>query len=317
MLRRTLLAGLAAPAIACAQGFDRPLRIVVPNAPGGTSDILARLIAEPLGRALGQPIVVENRTGAGGNIGADLVAKSAPDGSNMIILDVSVLETYPSLFAHLPFDPERDLAPVQMLIYAPYVLAVSNRMPVRDAAGLAAYAKAHAGAVSAANAGAGTLTHIVALSLGAHWGAELIHVPYRGGAPGLLAVASGEADFTMSGATQSLPYVLNGQMRGIAVSGTHRLTAVPELPTFAELGWPLPDSGTWQGLLVQGSTPPAIVGRLETVVRQVLEAPALRARIAELGGEVRTEGAESFRQQLRAATATLGGIIRANNIRMD
>ena len=321
MRRRDLLAGaaaapLAAPAVR-AQGFDRTLRIVVPNAPGGTSDILARLIAAPLGRALGQNVVVENRASAGGNIGADLVAKSPPDGHTMLLLDVSVLATNPFLFARLPFDVERDLAPVQMLIYAPYILAVVNRLPVRDAAGLVAHAKANPGRLNAANSGTGTLSHIVALSLAAAWGTEMTSVPYRGGAPALLAVASGEADLTMAGATQSQPYVTGGQMRGVAVSGPRRLPAVPDLPTFRELGWPQPDSGTWQGLLVQGGTPPATVARLEAEVRKVLEEPALRARIAELGGEVQADGAEAFRRRLRADTESLGRIIRDNNIRVD
>ena len=321
MQRRHLLAaaaaGLAAPAIARAQGFDHPLRVIVPNAPGGTSDILARLIAEPLGRALGQNVIVENRAGAGGNIGADAVAKSPPDGHTMLLLDVSVLATNPSLFARLPFDVERDLAPVQMLIYAPYILAVSNRLPVKDAAGLVAHAKANRGALNAANSGAGTLSHIVPLSLASAWGTEMTHVPYRGGAPALLAVASGEADLTVAGATQSQPYVTNGQMRGVAVSGPKRFTNLPDLPTFRELGWPLPDSGTWQGLLVQGKTPKPVVERLEFELRKVLEEPAIRARIAELGGEVRADGAEAFRRRLRADTEQLGAIIRANNIRLD
>ena len=318
--RRNLLAGaglLAAPATARAQAFDRTLRIVVPNAPGGTSDILARLIAEPLGRALGQNVIVENRAGAGGNIGADAVAKSPPDGHTMLLLDVSVLATNPSLFARLPFDVERDLAPVQMLIYAPYILAVSNRLPVKDAAGLVAYARANRGALNAANSGAGTLSHIVPLSLASAWGTEMTHVPYRGGAPALLAVASGEADLTVAGATQSQPYVVNGQMRGIAVSGPKRFASLPDLPTFRELGWPLPDSGTWQGLLVQGKTPKPVVERLEAELRKVLDEPAVRARIAELGGEVQADGAEAFRRRLRADTEQLGAIIRANNIRLD
>ncbi len=318
--RRNLLAGaglLAAPATARAQAFDRTLRIVVPNAPGGTSDILARLIAEPLGRALGQNVIVENRAGAGGNIGADAVAKSPPDGHTMLLLDTSVLATNPSLFARLPFDVERDLAPVQMLIYAPYILAVSNRLPVKDAAGLVAYAKANRGALNAANSGAGTLSHIVPLSLASAWGTEMTHVPYRGGAPALLAVASGEADLTVVGATQSQPYVANGQMRGIAVSGPKRFASLPDLPTFRELGWPLPDSGTWQGLLVQGKTPKPVVERLGSELRKALEEPAIRARIAELGGEVRADGAEAFRRRLRADTEQLGAIIRANNIRLD
>ena len=318
--RRNLLAGaglLAAPVTARAQAFDRTLRIVVPNAPGGTSDILARLIAEPLGRALGQNVIVENRAGAGGNIGADAVAKSPPDGHTMLLLDVSVLATNPFLFARLPFDVERDLAPVQMLIYAPYILAVSNRLPVQDAAGLVAHAKANRGALNAANSGAGTLSHIVPLSLASAWGTEMTHVPYRGGAPALLAVASGEADLTVAGATQSQPYVVNGQMRGIAVSGPKRFASLPDLPTFRELGWPLPDSGTWQGLLVQGKAPKPVVERLEAELRKVLDEPAIRARIAQLGGEVRADGAGAFRRRLRADTDQLGAIIRANNIRLD
>jgi tripartite-type tricarboxylate transporter receptor subunit TctC len=324
MHRRHLLAAtgaLALPAIARAQGasqgFDHPLRIIVPNAPGGTSDILARLIATPLGQAAGQPVVVENRAGAGGNIGADLVSKSPPDGHTVLLLDVSVLATNPFLFARLPYDVEKDLATVSMLIYAPYILAASKALPVADAAGLAAYAKANPGKLNFANSGAGTLSHLVAVALTSAWGSEATHVPYRGGAPALLAVASGEADLTMAGATQSMPYVAQGQMRGIAVSGPHRLAALPDLPTYAELGWPQANAGTWQGVLVQGQTPPEQVARLEAMLRAAMQEPAIRTRIAELGAEVKTEGAAAFRSQLRADTATLGKIIRDHDIRLD
>ena len=325
MNRRTVLAAsglLAMPGLLRApdlhaQDIGQTIRLVVPNAPGGTSDILARLIAAPLGRALGQPVVVENRTGAGGNIGADYVAKSRPDGSTMLLLDVSVLATNPALFPKLPFDTQRDLAPVSMVIYAPYILAVSNALPVQDAASLVAYAKANPGKLNAANAGTGTLSHIVALSLANAWGTEMTSVPYRGGAPALLALVSGEASLTMAGATQSQAYVVNGQMRGIAVSGTHRLPAVPNLPTFAELGWPEPDAGTWQGLLVQGATPPALIVRIERELQSVLADPAVKARIAELGGEVRTDGAAAFRDRLAQQTESYGRIIRTNNIQVD
>ena len=322
MQRRHLLAAaLAAPSVARAQGtgvtFDRPLRIIVPNAPGGTSDILARLISVPLGKAIGQSVIVENRTGAGGNIGADYVAKSAPDGTAMLLLDVSVLATNPFLFSRLPFDVEKDLATVTMLIYAPYIIAARNGLPVRDAAGLAAYVKANPGKLNFGNAGAGTLTHLVSVALATSWGGEITQVPYRGGAPALLAVTSGEADVTMAGATQSMPFVTQGQMRGIAVSGPHRLATLPDLPTFAELGWPHPNAGTWQGVLVQGNTPPAVVARLEEALRQVMQEPAVRQRVAELGGEPRTDGAKAFREQLRADTASLGKVIRDHNITLD
>lgn len=319
MLRRTILAAapalLAAPAIA--QDFTQALRIIVPNAPGGTSDILARLIATPLGRALGQSVVVENRAGAGGNIGADFVAKSRPDGHTMLLLDVSVLATNPFLFQRMPFDVGRDLAPVQMLIYAPYILAVNNALPVQNAAELVAYARANPGRLNAANSGTGTLSHLVALSLAGAWGTEMTAVPYRGGAPALLALVSNEANLTLAGATQSQAYVVGGQMRGIAVTGAARLASVPNLPTFRELGWPEPDSGTWQGLLVQGGTPAPVVARLEREIRSVLEDPAVKARITELGGQVQADGEAAFRTRLAAQTEAYGRIIRANNVRLE
>ncbi len=319
MLRRTLLAAapavLAAPAIA--QDFTQGLRIIVPNAPGGTSDILARLIATPLGRAVGQTVVVENRAGAGGNIGADFVAKSRPDGHTMLLLDVSVLATNPFLFQRMPFDATRDLAPVQMLIYAPYILAVNNALPVQNAAELVAYARANSGRLNAANSGTGTLSHLVALSLASAWGTEMTAVPYRGGAPALLALVSNEANLTLAGATQSQAYVVGGQMRGIAVTGPARMASVPNLPTFRELGWPEPDSGTWQGLLVQGGTPAPAVARLEREIRTVLEEPAVKARIQELGGQVQADGAAAFRTRLAAQTEAYGRIIGANNVRLE
>jgi tripartite-type tricarboxylate transporter receptor subunit TctC len=319
MQRRTLLAAaaatLATPAIA--QEFNQTVRIIVPNAPGGTSDILARLMAPSLQSRIGQNVVVENRAGAGGNIGGDFVAKSRPDGHTMLLLDVSVLATNPFLFARMPFDTERDLAPVQMLIYAPYILAVNNQLPVQNAAELVAYAKANPGKLNAANSGTGTLTHIVALSLAASWGTTLEHVPYRGGAPALVSLVSNEANVTMAGATQSMPYVVGGQMRGIAVTGPRRFPNLPNLPTFRELGWPEPDAGTWQGLLVQGQTPPAMIARLEREIAAVLNEPAIRNRIGELGGEVQADGAAAFRTRLAQQTESYGRIIRANNIRLE
>lgn len=313
----TALPLLAAPRILRAQDFTQPIRLVVPFAPGGTSDILARLISTPLGRAIGQSVVVENKPGAGGNIGADSVAKSRPDGHTLVLLDISVLATNPYLFPRLPFDSQRDLAPVQMVIYAPYILAVNNTLQVQDAASLVAYAKANPGKLNAANSGTGTLTHLVALSLANHWGTEMTAIPYRGGAPALLSLVTNEANLTMAGATQSQTFVVQGQMRGIAVTGPQRLAAVPNLPTFRELGWPEPDSGTWQGLLAQGGTPPAMLARLEREIAAVLRQPEISARIAELGGEVVADGGEAFRARLAEQTESYGKIIRTNNVRIE
>ncbi|WP_237216189.1 Bug family tripartite tricarboxylate transporter substrate binding protein [Falsiroseomonas oryziterrae] len=307
---------LAAPALH-AQDITGTMRIVVPFAPGGTSDILARLLAPALQQRIGQNVVVENRPGAGGNIGADAVAKSRPDGTSLLLLDVSALATNPFLYSRMPFDTERDLAPVQMVIYAPYIMAVNNQLPVQDAAGLVEWVKRNPGRLNFAHSGIGTLTHIVGLSLANAWGSEITSVPYRGGAPALLALVSNEANMTLQGATQSMPYVVNGQMRGIAVTGPRRFANLPNLPTFRELSWPEADSGTWQGILVQGQTPPALIARLEREIAAILAEPAIRTRIGELGGEVVADGAAAFRTRLAEQTASYSRVIRANNLRIE
>ena len=315
-LAATALSPLAAPALR-AQDFDHTLRLIIPNAPGGTSDILARLLAPELTKSLGQSVVVENRTGAAGNIGADFVAKSPPDGHTLLLMDVSTLAINPALFPRMPFDVQKDLAPVSMIIYAPYLAAIKNALPARDAAGLASYLKDKKTGLNMANAGVGSLTHLTSVEVGAHLGGEVTHVPYRGGAPAVLAVSSGEADMIINGATATQPFVMNGQMRGIAVSGPKRLAALPDVPTFREVGWPMPDAGTWQGLMVQGNTPAPLVRRLEAALREAVAQPAITARLAELGGEPRTEGPEAFRTWLASSTKEFGDVVRKHNIRPE
>ncbi|MBP0491271.1 Bug family tripartite tricarboxylate transporter substrate binding protein [Pararoseomonas indoligenes] len=322
-LAGTALSGLAAPALRAQgtnqganQGFDHTIRIIVPNAPGGTSDILARLIAPDLTRILGQTVVIENRAGAAGNIGADAVAKSTPDGHTLLLMDVSTLAINPTLFPRMPFDVQKDLAPVSMLIYAPYLLATKSALPVRDAASFAAYAKANPG-LNVANAGVGSLTHLTSAELGTFLGGHFTQVPYRGGAPALVAVTTGEADLIVNGATATIPFVKNNQMRGIAVSGEHRLEGLPEVPTFKELGWPMADSGTWQGIMVQGNTPKPLVERLHAALREVVTVPTIAARFKELGAEPRTDGPEAFREWLGRSTTTFGRIVQANNIKAE
>ncbi len=319
MHRRSLL-GLAAASLAlpaAAQSFDRPVRIVVPFAPGGTSDILARLLAPALTQSFGQNVVVENRTGAGGNIGADLVAKSAPDGHTLLLIDVSTLATAPSLYTRLPFDLKRDLAPVTMLIYAPYILAVHPSVPARNAAELVAYAKANPQRVNIGHAGIGVGNHLTGLLVAQHWGADLTQVPYRGGAAALTAVAAGESQMIINGATATAPFCKQGTLRAIAVTGPARLPDFPDVPTFAELGWPAAQSGTWQGILAQGGTPPAMVNRLATDIRAAMAVPATAERITALGAVNKAEGPDSFRTWLDAEIQVWAGVVRANNIRLD
>lgn len=330
MRRRAVLRLLpAAPALAIAPAslaqpvpaFDHSIRVIVPFAPGGTSDILARILAPDLSRALGQTVVVENRPGAAGNLGADAVAKAAPDGHTILLIDAGILATAPSLFTRLSFDARRDLAPATMLLYAPYILAVHPSLPVRDAAALVAFAKAETGRINVAHSGIGAANHLTALMLAQHWGVSgpsgPTMVPYRGGAAALAAVASGEANLIINGATATQGFVQNGTMRGIAVSGPKRLAAFADLPTFAELGWPATESGTWQGALLPAATPAPMVARWDRELRAVLARPETARRIADLGGEVRAEGPDAFRAWMEREIATWGEVIRANAIHLD
>ena len=314
-LGAAILTPLAAPDLR-AQSFDHVIRLIIPNAPGGTSDILARLLAPELTKTLGQNVVVENRPGAGGNIGAEAVAKSPPDAHTVLLMDLTTLATNPALFPKLGFR-NSELAPVTMLIYAPYILGVANKLNIPDAAGLVAYAKANPGALNAANAGTGTSTHLALVMLEQALGSQMTHVPYRGGAPALLAVSTGEASLTVQGITQSQPFAVNGQMRPVAVTGPQRLPALPDVPTFTELGWPAADAGTWQGMMVQANSPPALIARLHEAVRDALATPALAAKLRDLGATPRTEGPEALAKWLDSSTQTYTALIRERGIQAD
>lgn len=320
MKRRSIMLGAAAVPLAApaprAQGFDHTIRVIVPNAPGGTSDILARLIAPELTRALGQNVVIENRAGAGGNIGADFVAKSPPDGHTMLLMDLTTLATNPALFPRLSYRPS-DLSPVSMLIYAPYILGVANTLPVRTGAELAAYARANPNTLNAANSGSGTATHLTFVMLEDGWSSPMTHVPYRGGAPALLAVTTGEASMTMAGATQSQPFALNGQMRAVAVTGPSRFAALPDVPTFRELGWPGADAGTWQGIMVAAGTPAVLIEKLHAALRDAAAQPQIATRLVELGAVARTDGPEALATWLTQQTELYTRLIRDRGIRAE
>jgi tripartite-type tricarboxylate transporter receptor subunit TctC len=319
LARRTLL---AAPALllargATAQGSDRPLRIVVPFPPGGTSDIVARLIQPELQRLHGAAVVVDNRGGAAGNLGADHVAKSAPDGATVLLTDPGILTTSPSLFSRLTYDPAKDLEPITALIYAPYIMAVHPSVPAQDAAELAAYVKANPGKVNFAHSGVGALNHLTMLVVAQHWGGEVTEVFYRGGMLGIQAAVANESQLVVNGATATLPFVKDGKLRAIAVTGPRRLADLPDVPTFGELGWPAAESGIWQGLLAPARTPAPMIERLHRIFAEALAVPATRERLVGLGAQVRTDGPENFRRFLAAETETWSKVIRARNIRLD
>jgi tripartite-type tricarboxylate transporter receptor subunit TctC len=280
------LAMLGTAGTAAAQNFERTVRIIVPYAPGGTSDTLARIIAPQLSQAIGQTVVVENKPGAAGNIGADAVAKADPDGHTLLLADVGSIATAPGLFSDLSYDPLKDLAPVGMIMFVPYVLAVNKDLPVTNAAELVDYAKANPGKLAVANSGIGGVNHITAVAMAKDLGIQWKTVPYRGGSAATQAVVAGESKVIINGATATLPFVANGQLRGIAVTGQARIASAPDLPTFTEAKLPSADVGSWQGLLTTAGSPPALVDKLNQALGEILKQPEVAERIAQQGGRV-------------------------------
>lgn len=308
------LCGTLAPTLVQAQTFERPVRIVVPFAPGGTSDILARLISPKLSEAIGQPVVVENKPGAAGNIGADAVAKARPDGHTLLLMDIGSLAVAPSLFPDLSYNVQADLAPVGMVMFGPYVLAVNPSVPAKTMAELVAYAKANPGKLAVANSGVGALNHITAVALARDLGIDWKNVPYKGGAAAARAVVSGESTVIINGATATLPFVTGKQLAGIAVTGESRLPALPDVQTFKEAKLPLADAGTWQAILTTGKTPPEVVARLNAELQKILAIPEMQAKIAEQGGMARPGSPNDVKAWLAANIGIWGGIVRAADI---
>jgi tripartite-type tricarboxylate transporter receptor subunit TctC len=297
---------------ATAQTFERPVRVIVPFAPGGTSDILARLIGPKLSAAIGQPVVIENKPGAAGNLGADAVAKAPADGHTLLLMDVGSLATAPSLFSDLTYDPAKDLAPVSMVMFGPYVLAVHESVPAKTAQELVAHAKAHPGKLAVANSGVGAANHITAVSMAKELGITWKNVPYKGGAAASRAVVSGESGVIINGSTATLPFVANKQLVGLAVTGEERISGIP---TFKEAGLPGGDAGTWQGILTTAKTPPAVVARLNAEIGKILQDVEIKAKIAEQGGVVKPGTSAEFADWLKSATERWGGIIREAGIK--
>ena len=310
------VAVFAQPSFA-AEEFSKVVRIIVPFAPGGTSDILARIIAPKLQSAIGQTVIVENKPGAAGNLGSDAVAKAAKDAHTLLLLDVGSLATAPTLFSNLSYDVEKDLAPVGMIMFAPYVLAVHPSVPAKTVPELIAYAKANPGKLTVANSGVGAINHITALVIAKELGFNWKNIPYKGGAAASRAVVAGESNTIINGATATVPFVTNGQIVGLAVTGKSRLKTLPNAPTFAEAGLPEGDAGTWQGLFTTAGSPPALVTRLSDELRKILAQPDIQQKIAEQGGEVMSGKPEELRAWLTKYIKIFGETIKANNIKVE
>ena len=324
MRRRSLLAlPLLSPALAAAQGGaagawpNRPLRIIVPFPPGGLADLLARPLALRLQSALGQPVVVENRPGAGGNIGADAVAKAAPDGATWLLGSIGPLAANQFLFANMPFDTRSAFAPCVQLVATPKVIAVNKDRPWRDLAALLADAKARPGAIRGGSAGNGSSLHIALALLNQRAGVEITHIPYRGAAPAVTDLVSGTLDLMVDNIPNILPQIREGSVRALAVATATRLPVLPAVPTAAEAGLPGFVFGTWFGLAAPARTPPEIVGRMAAAVDAALKEPEIGPRLAETGAVIGGGTPEQFAGFIAEQTALLEPLIRGARISAD
>ncbi len=270
---------LATPALA--QNVARPIRIIVPFAPGGISDIVARGVAEPLGALLSQTVVIENRAGAGGNIGAEAVARAAPDGLTLLAVGPAVMGISKPLYPQLGYDPDSDFAAIGLLGAQANVLLTGPRAPFApNLAAMIAAARAAPGRITFGSSGAGSLAHLTAELLAAEAGIQMTHVPYRGSPPAMADLMSGQINLLFDAVTTAQPLLAGGQILALGVATAQRQPALPTVPSFAELGYPGVDAPNWFGLFAPAATPPAVLVRLRAALAEVTGTPAWAAFLA-------------------------------------
>jgi tripartite-type tricarboxylate transporter receptor subunit TctC len=319
LARRALLAApalLALPAEAQAAWPDRPLRLVVPFPAGSTPDIAGRAVATHLGQVMGQPCVVENKAGAGGNIGTDAVAK-ATDGHTIGVSINGPLSTAPALFPNLPYDPARDLAPVSLLLRGAQILVIHPDVPARDFAGFVAHAKANPGKLAFGSVGSGSGSHLAMVDIMARTGLDLLHVPYRGFPPAVLDLMAGRIQALVLISAGILPQIREGRVRALAVTAEARLPLTPDVPTLAEVGLPDAASYAWNGLIAPSSMPAERVARLAEETQRALAVPQTRAALEAAGFEVVGSSPAEFARYITAEAVRWGGLIRRLGIRAE
>lgn len=316
---RSLLAGLAAgllaagPAAAQPAYPDRPVKVIVNSAPGGLTDVVGRLVLTRMSQAIGQPMVLENRAGAGGILGADAVAKAEPDGYTIGVV-ASAVTVGPQLMPTPPFDASKDYAPVALLMSTPLLLVTNVNSPYASVAQLVADARARPGVISIASGGNATMTHLLAEQFQAEAGIRLIHVPYRGGAPALNDVLAGHVPVYFDTLNTSVKLVQDSKLRALAIVSPARSPALPAVPTLAEAGYPGVEGMAWYAIVAPARTPPAVVARLNQEANKALALPEIREQLVALGGTMEGGAPDVLARRLGSETARWGKLIRERGI---
>lgn len=329
-VRRRLLAGLIGFTAALVAGSvgaqgawpNKPVRIVVPFPPGGTTDILARAIAPELSKALGQSVIVDNRPGAGGNVGADLVAKSAPDGYTVLMGTVGTHGINKSLYARLPFDPQRDFAPITLVAGVPNVMVMNaeraRALNIGSAADFIRYAKAHPGQFNMASSGNGTSIHLAGELFKAMAGVFMTHIPYSGSGPAMMGMVSGNVDVMFDNLPSAMPQIKAGKLRAFAVTSAQRSAALPDLPTVQEAaGLKGFEASSWFGLLAPAGTPPDVVNRLQQETAKALNLPAIKEKLMAQGALPSGNSPAEFARFIDAEINKWAPVVKASGAKVD
>ena len=295
----------------------KPIRIVVPFPAGGTTDVLARAAAQKLAETLGQPAVVDNRPGAGGNIGAELVAKSAPDGYTLLMGTVGTHAINPGLYPKLPYDHVKDFAPVILVAGVPNVLVINPALPVNSVPELIAYAKANPGKLNFASSGNGTSIHLSAELFKTMAGVQMTHVPYKGSAPALQDLVGGQVQLMFDNLPSSLALIKGGKLKALAVTSATRAAALPDVPTLAESGLPGFEASSWFGLLAPAGTPPLVIGKLNGEIAKWLATPEAKERLLTQGAIAAGGTPEDFARFIAAETAKWQKVVKDSGAKVD
>jgi tripartite-type tricarboxylate transporter receptor subunit TctC len=295
----------------------KPIKIVVPYPPGGTSDILARAVGQKLTEALGQSVIVENKPGATGNIGADFVAKSPPDGYTLLLADIGSLAISPSVTTALPFDPVKDFAPVIMVAYSPHLLAVYPGVAAGNVKELVDLLKAKPDSMSFAVSGIGGANHLAGIDFAQRTGVKWTYIPYRGGSQAITDVMAGHAQILFNGMLATYPAVKEGKLKVLAISSARRFAAAPDIPTVAESGLPGFETGSWQGIVAPAGTPPDVVRKLHSTVTAILATPEMKEKLMSSGAEVRPQSPEEFGAFIRDEKARWAKVVKESGAKFD
>jgi len=313
---------LAALALCCAAGAAAqnyptgPVRIVVPFPAGGGVDSMGRLFGQKLSEALGKPVVIENRAGANGMIGSEIVAKSAKDGYTLLVNGANFVTT-PSLYKNVTYDPVKDFAPISLLAHAPNILVVHPSLPVKSVRELVTFAKARPGQLNYASSASGSTPHLAAELFKTLTGTRLVHVPYRGTGPAITAIISGEVTIMFMPALAAIPYVENGRLRALGVTTEERLPALPDLPTVAEAGLKGYQSSQWYGALAPAGTPGEIVALLSGHAAKIMQHPQMKERMKNSGSAAVGSTQEVFAKHLQSEFAKWAKVIKASGAKVD